>query len=289
MTQNNEFDLKYSEDALLNRPLYLISSTGVNIFVEDTGKEYEYEAIFNRLFNKNEINIKNIFAMGGKKNLIEGYKKYSPDPDTISLFIADGDFDMFLTPKPGLLEIIDSPHFIYLDKYNIESYFIDEIAISQYMSNKFKKTLPQVKSIINYSAWKNNIYPEYYKLFLLYMAIKEYKSTISSVGRSPYIFFDNNTGLFKSESYTRLYNEIKSEIDDLDTKLESFDSLVKTKLSSQYDIICGKYLIESLYCYLKNIYGGSINKDDFKYFLICQFNINQLDHLKYKILSVINP
>ena len=44
-----EFDLNYSNEALLSRVLFLASSTELNIFVEDDGKEYEYEEIFERL------------------------------------------------------------------------------------------------------------------------------------------------------------------------------------------------------------------------------------------------
>ena len=45
----NKFELKYSDDALLARVLFLASSKELNIFVEDEGKEYEYEEIFERL------------------------------------------------------------------------------------------------------------------------------------------------------------------------------------------------------------------------------------------------
>ena len=61
----NEFDLNYSNDALLTRVIFLASQNDLNIFVEDTNKEYEYEEIFERLFSE-DLRINCIFPTGGK-------------------------------------------------------------------------------------------------------------------------------------------------------------------------------------------------------------------------------
>ena len=46
-----EEGLFYSEAALLNRALFYSDYNDVNIFVEDEGKEYIYEDIFQRMFD----------------------------------------------------------------------------------------------------------------------------------------------------------------------------------------------------------------------------------------------
>ena len=67
-----DFDLVYSDEALLNRALYLASPTKINIFVEDDGKEYRYEEIFERLLSDG-VKISCIFPTGGKQKLEEAY------------------------------------------------------------------------------------------------------------------------------------------------------------------------------------------------------------------------
>lgn len=49
---NNKFDLSFSEDALLNRVLFISGKNKINLFVEDTNKEFEYEEIFEKFFRR---------------------------------------------------------------------------------------------------------------------------------------------------------------------------------------------------------------------------------------------
>ena len=58
MRDNN--GLTFSDDALSNRSLYLSEFNDINFFVEDKGKEFEYEEIFERLFD-NKIQIFSVF------------------------------------------------------------------------------------------------------------------------------------------------------------------------------------------------------------------------------------
>ena len=57
-----EEGLFYSEAALLNRALFYSDYNDVNIFVEDEGKEYIYEDIFQRMFDY-QIKIRKILPM----------------------------------------------------------------------------------------------------------------------------------------------------------------------------------------------------------------------------------
>ena len=116
---NSEFDLTYSKDALLSRVLFLASKTELNIFVEDADKEYEYEEIFERLLPKG-IKINCIFPTGGKKELEVAFSLFGSNIDYGKcFFIADGDFDIILGKR-----MIVADNFIYLKRYNIESYFL---------------------------------------------------------------------------------------------------------------------------------------------------------------------
>ena len=48
---SDTYDLEYSNEALLSRVLFLSYENDINIFVEDIKKEFEYEELFERLFD----------------------------------------------------------------------------------------------------------------------------------------------------------------------------------------------------------------------------------------------
>ena len=48
--------------------------------------------------------------------------------------------------------------------------------------------------------------------------------------------------------------------------------------------LCGKFLLESLYCHIRNITGINFRKDDFRWHLICDFDIRKLGYVKERIL-----
>lgn len=53
----NGDDLKYTSEAIATEYMFFCDLNNVNIFVEDSNKEYIYETIFNRLIGK-EYSIK---------------------------------------------------------------------------------------------------------------------------------------------------------------------------------------------------------------------------------------
>ncbi len=127
---NNADDgLHFSENALMNRLLFLAQLNDVNIYVEDVGKEYEYEEIFERLFD-GAINIFSIFPLGGKNAVIKGYKSKGicDSNGKINIYIVDGDFDNLWEDQKTI-----SPNLIYLTRYNIESYYCTKDAVIKFI------------------------------------------------------------------------------------------------------------------------------------------------------------
>lgn len=64
-------ELAYSEQGAENRLLFLSDDSKLLIFVEDKGKEYEYEYIFAKMFEQYKIGV---FAMGGKSAVKKLFK-----------------------------------------------------------------------------------------------------------------------------------------------------------------------------------------------------------------------
>ena len=135
--------LQYSDNGLMNRMIFLSTSNEINVIVEDVGKEYEYEQIFDRLFD-GKIVVNHIFPMNGKPGVIKAFNQYGATyKDKKVFYIVDGDFDEIMEKKE-----IDDPQFIYLKDYNIEDYYIDKKAIIKYVSGRIKKSMSDVNTLV---------------------------------------------------------------------------------------------------------------------------------------------
>lgn len=279
-----EEGLFYSEDALLNRVLFLSGSNELNIFVEDEYKEYEYENIFNRLFAYKLV-INNIFPMRGKPGVKKAFKEYGAYIDNKpSIYIVDGDFDVIMEK-----ERINHPNFIYLDRYNIESYYADKGATLRFMSGKMKKRQMDINDIVKYDNWETYTYQSLQELFINYIIAQRVFPEEKNVGIPPHTYIDSASGEID-------YQKIRDYIDQLKTRIvnyselyifykERFQNCLKGDSSK---LICGKYILACLACYLRKKTNTSFKEDDFRYYLVGEFDIKKLDFLKNQVLDIVN-
>lgn len=280
---DSEFDLTYSEDALLSRVLFLASKTELNIFVEDAGKEYEYEELFERLLPK-EIKINCIFPTGGKPALEEAFDLFGSDEEYGKcFFVADGDFDIILGKK-----MIVADNFIYLKKYNIEGYLLHKDTVLKFMRPRLKKTLSETAEIIQYDQWLKTVTPYFQKLFSLHCVVQKNHSETQNVGRGIEQFIDKN-GFPNEISFNRYKSEISSFVPDIDKKISEMLVLLETTYgydSSNY--ICGKCFISSLKSMLNTKLDKKINYDELKSTLISGFDITSLFYVRDKLLDFLS-
>ncbi len=277
------FDLHYSEDALLSRVLFLASTTEINIFVEDNGKEYVYEEILERLL-PNDIKINIIFPTGGKPRLEEAYELFGKSEEYGKcFFIADGDFDKAL----GRTQI-NAANFVYLEKYNIESYLIDESCIGHFMRPILHEQLDKTKQIIDFPSWKSEISSYFKQIFALHFIVQNNKLGIPNVSKGVGFFIENN-GLPKRENLDRYIEDIEKLLpnvkNEISASVEKLESIYGTDVTC---FVCGKYLIESLARFL----GTKLNKKKIGYeelerFLISNFNISSIEYIKDRLLLYI--
>lgn len=277
-----EKTLTYSEEALINRILFLSDSNEINVIVEDTNKEYEYELIFNRLFS-NKLRINNIFAMNGKSGVRKAFEEFGSEYKGIpSLYLVDGDFDLIMNK-----DIIDHPNYVYLDRYNIESYYVDKAATLKFMSGKMKKRQKDIVEVIDYDIWENDTYQKLEMLFINYIIAQKVFPDEKNVGISPYKYID-------SDGYID-YNKIESYINSLKSRIPNYMDLYneyneKFNLYLNRDsskLICGKYILTTLTQYLRNKTKVTFRYDDFVYYLIGEFNIKKLNFLKNRVNDIL--
>ena len=278
----SECDLIYSEEAEKNRYLFFSDSNDVNIFVEDKDKEFEYETIFKRMF-KDKYRITSIISLGGKRGVIEGFKEFGEidlTNNTANIYIVDGDFDRLIHKN----EMINNPCFIYLKTYNVENYFVEREAILSLAKGKLHLRDGDVENRFLYDNWKQGIIQQAYELFLLHCAVQKTIIGEQNVGCNEYRFIDSNTGMIKEEEYSLYHEEMCKKNRNIDDEVE----LIREEYNhiygdDGYNLICGKFLLTSLYCYFRRICKKRTDKDDFRWWLINNFNISRMDYIKQAI------
>lgn len=276
-------ELKYTEEAEINRYLFYSDINEINFFVEDKNKEYEYETIFKRLF-KGEYKIASIITANGKtgvkKAFLEFGEKSEDDTTQFNFYIVDGDFDLYIHKE----EMVINDHFIYLKYYNIEDYFIDEKAVLNFAKGKMHLLDIRVREVINYDYWKRTIIEQGKKLFFTYCAVQKYFPHIVNVSRNEYLFINDKTGFEKEGGYQFYYDYI-SKIDTcIDVHIDEIRKTYEEYNDEDYfGLICGKFLLVSLFVYLRSKTKCKFTKDELRWSLLCNFNISKLNYIKERI------
>lgn len=278
-----EDGLFYSESALLNRVLFYSDYNDINIFVEDEYKEFIYENIFQRMLGY-KIRINKILPMKGKPGVEKAFQEFGCSYDgKPAIYLVDGDFDLVMEK-----DMMDSTNYIYLEKYNIESYYIDEKAVLKFMAGKMRIIQKKVSERIEYSEWEDMTYGAMKELFINYMVAQDVFPQEKNVGLSPHSYFYKN-GYANMEKIEEYINSLRHRIPNYDAKYSLYKRKFETVLLGDTTrLVCGKYLLASLSKYLREKVNVTFKEDDFIYFLASSFNIKTLDFIKDRILSVIS-
>lgn len=277
----NDDCIAYSTDGYIDRALFFEDYNSINIFIEDVNKEYIYETIFDRMFEYN-INITSLLPTGGKKGMKQAFEDFGSHINNIpNLYIADADFD-FLLDK----DIILDNHFLYLDFYNIECYFLDKNAVTEFMKNKTKKRKKETADLIKYNDWNSQIFNQFLELFIIYMVVQKQIPSEKNVGLEPNSFLNNN-GFVNTIKVNEYKSKIIGLIPSFNEDFTWCNEQIHTKCNDDYTkVICGKYILKSLYRYLLNISNINFKYEEFFAYLIGRFDITPLNFIKEKIITL---
>lgn len=313
-------ELTYSEEALRNRAIFIKNE--INIYVEDIGKEYFYEELFCRLLDgKYKINA--VFPLGGKPNVLKEYiRKGEIDPDgKPNIFLLDGDFDRYIGYPEVTKEnfkgregdeqaldefvkhvIVKSDSVIYLDTYNIRSLIIEEKPVVKFVQGKIQKSESVVTRTIDFKNWKEEVINESKDLFLLYSFINKYlylygtmyddktsSLSIATVSKATYNFLNKET-VFNKQFYMQLKDKISNDLMSERPELDLDDEINKIDLEYQqingkdyYNLICGKFLLNSLNYHLSRVCGKQFDLQMLKWDLVRNFDIEKLNFINNHI------
>lgn len=284
LNMSEEQDLVYSLDAMINSMHFFQDINKIHIVVEDYNKQAEYESIFKRLL-KDQYRIEKIFTVGGKQNVKYCYEQLKNDSSLPVVFIVDGDFDRYKNPS----EMILDDRFIYLKKYNIESYFIDEKACMMFAKTYLHKLDEEVKDRLKFYYWESTIVAQAKDLFFLYCYIQIYNPKEINVSRNPYLFIDSKTGFKRNDGAFEEFKErIYAQDENAEQRVQDIVLRYESINGQDYcSLICGKFLLTSLKCYLHNIVEVNFRDNDLRWYLINNFDVDELDYVREGINRVL--
>lgn len=283
-------NLEYSADASAARYYFLKDSNDINIFIEDINKEYQYEAIFKQLLPNISLNA--FFSSGGKPAMKLFFDEFGPfdtdNPTHPNVYIVDGDFDRIIFPS----DMVNHPNYIYLYAYNIENYLIDEDACISFACGKLRKCTAETRNTIKFNDWKDNIVSQAKELFLVYCYLKAYYPHIKNVNNSAYIFLDADTGFERDGAFDAYKKSLKKDYNvDVNRdrgKLAQLENIYVSLYGSDFlNFICGKFLLTSLFHYLRTKGINKANQHEFEWWLINNINISRLSFLSDAINNAI--
>lgn len=287
MTSKKTDVLHFSEDGLSNRSLFLSEQNDVNIFVEDTGKEFIYEEIFERLFG-NTLHIFSVFPLGGKDNVLrqQQARGVCDESGRINIFLVDGDFDILWDEKHD-----QGSNLIYLDRYNIESYYCTKNAVIKYMRTFLKKTREETEKTIDFDMWLQTFRSEFGALFVLFAIANRYETGLPNVGSCIGKFLGSD-GRLRREPYQIYKKELEEYVESIDIAIETVRERIDCQFNRETEdkvlsIICGKCQIESLCRYLTSRCHRNINRDNIRNSLLMTFDLESLQFVKKQVLYLI--
>jgi hypothetical protein len=283
-----------------------------NIFQRLLEGKYRIESIFPqkgklnvlkeyiKLGEYDENGVLNIFLVDGDFDRYLGFEEITRKECLKKKISSEDELKAYLKGK-----IINEDAVIYLKTYNIENYYIDENALTSIVQGETGKMIEESKNLLNFNYWRNRIVNEAKDLFLLYCFIQRYlnlnasfnngegsRLSIKNVSESPFRFLDEMTG-FKSSTRDRVgkLREIINEslVDEnptivLDTEIIKIKKVYEEHNGDDYyNLICGKFLLSSIFSYIQSICDTSLDFKRQKWQLIQNFDINKLSYIKKQI------
>ena len=279
----NDGELQYSFNGIINSIKFFQDINQIHIVVENKGKEAEYETIFKRLLGE-EYNIEKIFAVGGKNNVKKCYDELKDDSSLPLIFLVDGDFDRYKEPD----NMINDARFIYLETYNIESYFIDEKASAMFVKSCIHLQDEEIYRKFRFKEWAESIIEHAKDLFFIYCYLQIYNPAEANVQKKPCYFVNQGNGFWKTDdSFEKYKIDIYTKDENDKSRIEEIIQKYVEIHGTDYSYLtCGKFLFFCLKNYIHHIVDKAINDNNLRWWLIYHFDIEKLSYVRDRINAV---
>lgn len=250
---------RYAED------VFFIKSNSVNLYFEDSGQENLYLTIAKKCLPHHKI-VK-VFTLNGKDSIIS----HSNNPDNFLIpnrfYIIDRDFSVLLGSSAG------GDNIIILDRFCIENYFIDSLAIAEVVvESNPKEERDAVARRIDCETYLSGVSTFLEELFGLFLLCQHHRLAIENTGCPPERFFQDkarhrpcSAKLAKYRS--RIAKTLGVESEEFDPMRIMPPQVVSAFVgASLHEKISGKFLLAAIFLHIKSMYPmGSITFSSFVY------------------------
>lgn len=237
MNRSNESELsKYDMQA----------ATRLIIFVEDEGKEKEYEITF-RNYIENESCIPKYISAGDKPTMLSIYYNETLQNKEHMIFLLDKDFDEFLG------KIVRGANVVYTKYYNIETIYISKTSVS----DALKMNYPDIDDYFDYDKWIHTTIDSLKELLISFVLARKYDlhSVPSSYDKiNEKIITSNKLNSKWIEEYIKVVKNMFNEKNYIDARNEIINFIEKSYSNDYEKLICGKILFLLLSCEIKRQY-----------------------------------
>lgn len=203
MNNINDIIPQHSTEAYMAFPILYDALDDVIVYIEDAAGVHIYETILYRLLG-DTLKVTNVHAVNGKRNLINLYKRsksdYSEATKKACFYIADLDFDTILENN-----MVTDKNFIYLERYSIENYLVDENAGASIINSRTNQGIESCKRNLNILNWLEKISICYKKLLTIFMVVQKLDIDVSNTGLKAAYFTNDNSSYFLDELKIRKY------------------------------------------------------------------------------------
>lgn len=275
--------LERSTKSLFNKSIFLSVYNDLIIYVEDIDLGAVYEKILNRIF-ENNIKFDNIYLSGGKGKVKEMYEKYKMDPIVPSFFIVDLDYDNLLEK-----EIIKDDNFLYLNRYSIENYLLNDSAAINILNPRLNKGIKECSNLVSFDNWLNKIEKELKFLNSLFLSVQYLGLGIENTKKSAESFLHDRTfeiDQSKIDNYYLKVCEVAKEVNKLDELKDCIDRYNSLQDALVRHTFPGKILLKIFYHHILNLLPVGRKQlyiNDFYYNSADQCDIQPLQYIKENV------
>lgn len=284
---DNNSTLVLTDKYLQNYDLFFLSWNEVTFFIEDTNKERFFYNILKKIYPNSRLD--KVIALNGKRNVIEHCKNnLNSNLDQKRIYVVDLDFDKLLEIKDPVKGLV------YLRKYSIENYLIDELTLIEFVRNFNPniETDDEIRSLINLDLILSSLISYYSDL-----TIAIYSNMLFRLGKE-FLAIDvnrcfsfNNEGISIRNNDIEVYVfEIKELIGNLRWEAAKINLVSKIREDKEWlDLIPGKYILNFIRNYLKaRKIIAQLDSEVFFYQLTKESTATSFSDLKRKIDMFLN-
>lgn len=280
---------EYSIEAELAIPVLYSTYTDIIFYVEDTDRVNIYETILSRVLNR-DIDFNCIRPTGGKKKMKQIFGSANDEFFNTCFFIADLDFDEFLDA-----EMINHPNFIYLKRYSIENYLVDENVGIEFLNGRLGVGKVKCRETIKFNEWLSEVQTLYKPLIILFVLAQKLELGIPNAKSRAEEYITNNSWRIDRKKIRNYFNQVvkksqENQSQNIIPLMFSINREILKKYPKDYwKMIPGKQLIT---IFIRYLVSYTKNKqhilDDFIHQAAKDCSISELEYIKERIEYVLS-